>query len=87
MNLIKSKNIILFFLITTIFSSCGVTLDSKVNSSNNAKYKNPLIVMPFENIVTSVFIRKLRNKLQTNFDNDSKKVEFLLFETESDELY
>ncbi|WJJ97869.1 hypothetical protein [Algibacter luteus] len=81
------KKLITLFLTSIILISCGVSIKSVVDSSAiKEPYSNPLIVIPFEKNSTRNFSEKLEEKLEIEFNNDNKKVEFLLVEQGSQKL-
>lgn len=81
------KKLITFSLIIFLITSCGVSIKSVVDSSAiNEPYKNPLIVIPYEKYSTRNFSDKLKEKLEIEFTNANKKVEFLLVEQGREKL-
>jgi hypothetical protein len=81
------KQYITVFLTFILLTSCGVSIDSVVDSAAiKEPYKNPLVVIPYEKYSTRNFSEKLEEKLQIEFDNHNKKVEFLLVERASEKL-
>jgi hypothetical protein len=81
------KKTITFLLTIILLTSCGVSIKSVVDSSAiKEPYKNPLIVIPFEKYSTRNFSEKLKEKLEEEFNNENKKVEFLLVEQKSEKL-
>lgn len=81
------KKQITLFLLTIVLTSCGVTINSVVDSyAIKEPYKNPLIVIPYEKYSTRNFSKKLKEKLEVEFSNANRDVEFLLIEQKSEEL-
>jgi hypothetical protein len=68
-----------------MFSSCGVTLQSVVQTELAKTYNNPLIVIPFE-YQTEYFTNNLKRNFKEVFDLNNKKVEILLIEISKEEL-
>ena len=80
------KKITFLFLITILFSSCGVSIKSVVDSSAiKEPYKNPLIVIPYE-YSTKNFSERLEEKLEEVFDENQQKIDIVLFERNKKEL-
>ena len=81
------KKLITLSLITILLTSCGVSIQSVVDSSTiKEPYKNILIVIPYEKYSTGNFSEKLKEKLEIEFNNENKKVEFLLVEINNEKL-
>ena len=81
------KKAITLFLTIILLTSCGVSIDSVVdNSAIKEPYKNPLIVIPYEEYSTKNFTEELKKKLEVEFKNANKKVEFLLVQQKSEKL-
>jgi hypothetical protein len=81
------KKLITLILTVILLTSCGVSIKSLVDSSAiKEPYKNPLIVIPYEKYSKENFSEKLMEKLEIEFYNENKKVEFLLVEQGSEEL-
>jgi hypothetical protein len=68
-----------------ILSSCGVTLESVVQTEVSKKYDSPLIVIPFE-YRTGYFANKLKSNFEEIFAMNNIKVEILLVEISKEEL-
>ncbi|WP_196887334.1 hypothetical protein [Aureivirga sp. CE67] len=81
------KKLFTLFLISILFSSCGVTIDSVVDHSLFKKpYENSLIVIPYEKYSTKNFSRELQDNLKYEFKENNMKVDFILFEAKDESL-
>lgn len=80
------KKIITLFLSVILFASC-VSIKSVVDTSAvKEPYKNPLIVIPFEQYSIKNFSNKLKEKLELQFKKENRKVQILLIERKSNKL-
>lgn len=80
------KKYFLILLVTMLASACGVQIKSVVDHSITDSYKNPLIVIPFENGVTRNFTSTLKQKIEEKFKAENRKIEILLVEQNRNEL-
>lgn len=79
------KKIITLLLITALFTSCGVTINSVAEDSAQT-YSNPLVVIPYEKHGPKNFSNQLKKKIEIYFQENNKNVEVLVFEKPSNAL-
>lgn len=80
------KKYFLVLFTTLLVSGCGVEIKSVVdNSSGNAPYKNPLIVIAY-NDDTKNFTNLLKQKIEDKFKVDKNRVEIITFARSKKEL-
>jgi len=64
-------------------SACGVSLQSVVDSNLTQSYKNPLLVIPYDNQKTFFFSANLKSHLEDVFSENNQKVQVILSEQPS----
>ncbi len=78
---------ITLFLTFILLAGCGVSIKSVVDKAAiKEPYVNPLIVIPYVKYNTKNFSEKLKEKLIVEFNNENRKVEFLLIEQRPEKL-
>ena len=80
------KNKLTLGIIIILFSSCGVKLQSVVQSGLTNVYENPLLVILYGENQTWFFSNDLKNTLEETFSLNHQKVEILLIETSKNKL-
>ena len=81
------KNLTLLLLCIVLLASCGPTINSIVDhKAIKEPYKNSLIIIPFETGINRTYCQKLKEKMERDFQTDSKKVEVFAFEIQKKEL-
>lgn len=79
------KRIFILLLLTALFSSCGVSLNSVAEESeSNRTYSNPLVVIPYEKYGPRNFSKKLKAKMEAQFQAEGRNVEIFVIELKND---
>jgi len=74
-------------LVVLLFTSCGVTQNSVVDSINkNPAYSNVIMAMPYRKFETKNYINNLKEGLEKVFLANNKKIEIITFEKEPEGL-
>jgi hypothetical protein len=81
------KSLFSFGLIIVLASACGVEIKSVgAQLPIETPYKNLLIVIPWVYGSTQNFVHTFKQKIEKKFQQENRKVEFLLIETEGHEF-
>lgn len=72
------KKIITLLLLTSLLTSCGVTINSVAEDSVTHTYSNPLVVIPYEKYGPKNFSNQLKKKIEMHFREKESNVEVLV---------
>lgn len=75
------KKLLLLLIAPLLLTGCAVQLESVVdNSLIKQPYKNPLVVIPYEDYSIKEFSNNLKDDLETTFKGNQRKIEVLAIE-------
>lgn len=75
------KKLLFLFLAPLLLTGCAVQIESIVdNSLIKQPYKNPLVVIPYEDYSIKEFSNNLKENLEVEFKGDQRKIEVLAIE-------
>jgi len=77
------KKIIIIVIVGILLTSCGVTIKSVADKSITEPYQKPFIVIPYEKYSTKNFSKKLKEKIEIEFQNDNRSVNIYIFEKQN----
>jgi len=80
------RRLITLGFVIFVVSSCGVTLESVVQTGLTKKYVNPLIVIPHDIYQAAYFAKNLKKNFEETFKLNNQKVEVLLITVSQDNL-
>jgi len=77
------KKTIIIIFIGLLLTNCGVTIKSVADKSITEPFQKPFIVIPYEKYSTKNFSKKLKEKIEIEFQKDNKDVEIFIFEKQN----